>query len=202
MIQSVSTMTQPAITGIYVNYPDSVLDFFTATDMKTDIQESPPHVRKSMIRGTVTALKRRTYGKYPTVSVLQPAGQQTAALVWPDIMAAEKRRPEAASANGTPGGFSPAVSMLRHQPPRTRCLACTRGIRAAAVLRTALPLAVRVVVALALTGVVLQTLPACDPEDDFPESVGKVADFLLPAGVAARADERQKHAGLFRDGVH
>jgi len=39
---------------------------------------------------------------------------------------------------------------------------------------------------------VLQTLPACDPEDDFTESVGKVAGFSLHAGVAARADEREK----------
>ena len=36
----------------------------------------------------------------------------------------------------------------------------------------------------------LQTLPACD--EAFDEGVGKVAGFSLHAGVAARADERQK----------
>ena len=38
----------------------------------------------------------------------------------------------------------------------------------------------------------LQTLPACDPEDQFSDTVGKVAGFSLHAGVAARARERQK----------
>jgi len=38
----------------------------------------------------------------------------------------------------------------------------------------------------------LQTLPACDPEEAFAETVGKVAGFSLHAGVAARADERKK----------
>lgn len=36
----------------------------------------------------------------------------------------------------------------------------------------------------------LQTLPACDPEDQFSDTVGKVAGFSLHAGVAARANER------------
>lgn len=36
----------------------------------------------------------------------------------------------------------------------------------------------------------LQTLPACD--EPFDEGVGKVAGFSLHAGVAARADQRQK----------
>jgi len=31
----------------------------------------------------------------------------------------------------------------------------------------------------------LQTLPACDPEEAFAETVGKVAGFSLRAGVAA-----------------
>jgi ribosomal protein S27E len=44
----------------------------------------------------------------------------------------------------------------------------------------------------------LQTLPACDPEDGFTESVGKVAGFSLHAGVAARADERKKLERLCR----
>ena len=33
----------------------------------------------------------------------------------------------------------------------------------------------------------LQTLPACDPEELFGDTVGKVAGFSLHAGVAARA---------------
>jgi len=44
----------------------------------------------------------------------------------------------------------------------------------------------------------LQTLPACDPEDQFGDSVGKVAGFSLHAGVAARAHERQKIERLCR----
>lgn len=36
----------------------------------------------------------------------------------------------------------------------------------------------------------LQTLPACD--EPFDDGVGKVAGFSLHAGVAARADQRQK----------
>jgi hypothetical protein len=37
----------------------------------------------------------------------------------------------------------------------------------------------------------LQTLPACDPEDEFTESVGKVAGFSLHAGQNAyRCDVR------------
>ena len=44
----------------------------------------------------------------------------------------------------------------------------------------------------------LQTLPACDPEDQFSDTVGKVAGFSLHAGVAARANERQKLERLCR----
>jgi len=44
----------------------------------------------------------------------------------------------------------------------------------------------------------LQTLPACDPEDQFGDTVGKVAGFSLHAGVAASADERQKLERLCR----
>ncbi len=42
----------------------------------------------------------------------------------------------------------------------------------------------------------LQTLPAC--EEPFDEGVGKAAGFSLHAGVAARADERQKLEKLCR----
>ena len=38
----------------------------------------------------------------------------------------------------------------------------------------------------------LQTLPACDPEDQFGDMPGKVAGFSLHAGVAAKAHERSK----------
>jgi len=44
----------------------------------------------------------------------------------------------------------------------------------------------------------LQTLPACDPEDQFGDTVGKVAGFSLHAGVAARAKERKKLERLCR----
>ena len=44
----------------------------------------------------------------------------------------------------------------------------------------------------------LQTLPACDPEDQFGDTVGKVAGSSLHAGVAAKAHERQKLKRLFR----
>ena len=44
----------------------------------------------------------------------------------------------------------------------------------------------------------LQTLPACDPEDQFGETVGKVAGFSLHAGVAAKAHERNKLERLCR----
>ncbi len=44
----------------------------------------------------------------------------------------------------------------------------------------------------------LQTLPACDPQDPFGDTVGKVAGFSLHAGVAARAQERQKLERLCR----
>ena len=43
-----------------------------------------------------------------------------------------------------------------------------------------------------------QTLSACDPEDQFGDTVGKVAGFSLHAGVAARADERKKLERLCR----
>ena len=42
----------------------------------------------------------------------------------------------------------------------------------------------------------LQTLPGC--EEPFDAGVGKVAGFSLHAGVAARADQRQKLERLFR----
>ena len=38
----------------------------------------------------------------------------------------------------------------------------------------------------------LQTLPACDPEEQYSDTAGKIACFSLHAGVAARADERKK----------
>ena len=44
----------------------------------------------------------------------------------------------------------------------------------------------------------LQTLPACDPEDQFGDTVGKVAGFSLHAGVAAKAHERSKRERLCR----
>ncbi len=44
----------------------------------------------------------------------------------------------------------------------------------------------------------LQTLPACEPEDQFSDTVGKVAGFSLHAGVAAEAQERQKLERLCR----
>ncbi len=43
----------------------------------------------------------------------------------------------------------------------------------------------------------LQTLPACETDDDV-DSVGKVSGFSLHAGVAARADERKKLERLCR----
>lgn len=42
----------------------------------------------------------------------------------------------------------------------------------------------------------LQTLPACD--EPLVEGIGKVAGFSLHAGVAARADQRQKLERLCR----
>ena len=44
----------------------------------------------------------------------------------------------------------------------------------------------------------LQTLPTSDPEETLTDTVGKVARFSLHAGVAARADERQKLERLCR----
>jgi len=44
----------------------------------------------------------------------------------------------------------------------------------------------------------LQTLPVCDPEDQFGDTVGKVAGFSLHAGVAAKAHERNKLERLCR----
>jgi hypothetical protein len=44
----------------------------------------------------------------------------------------------------------------------------------------------------------LQTLPACNPEDQFGDTVGKVAGFSLRAGVAAKAHERNKLERLCR----
>ena len=44
----------------------------------------------------------------------------------------------------------------------------------------------------------LQTLPACDPEDQFGDTPGNVAGFSLHAGVAAKAHERDKLERLCR----
>jgi hypothetical protein len=44
----------------------------------------------------------------------------------------------------------------------------------------------------------LQTLPACDPEDQFGDTPGLVAGFSLHAGVAAKAHERKKLERLCR----
>ena len=44
----------------------------------------------------------------------------------------------------------------------------------------------------------LQTLPASDPDDDFTDTLGEVAGFSLHAGVAAKADERDKLERLCR----
>lgn len=44
----------------------------------------------------------------------------------------------------------------------------------------------------------LQTLPACDPEDQLGDTVGKVAGFSLHTGVAAKAHERSKLERLCR----
>jgi hypothetical protein len=44
----------------------------------------------------------------------------------------------------------------------------------------------------------LQTLPACDPEEPFGDTVGKVGGFSLHAGVAAKAGERKKLERLCR----
>ncbi len=44
----------------------------------------------------------------------------------------------------------------------------------------------------------LQTLPACDPDDQFGDTLGKVAGFSLHAGVAAKAHERNKLERLCR----
>jgi hypothetical protein len=45
---------------------------------------------------------------------------------------------------------------------------------------------------------ILQTLTACDPEDAFGDSPGNVVGCSLHAGVAARADERNKLERLCR----
>jgi hypothetical protein len=44
----------------------------------------------------------------------------------------------------------------------------------------------------------LQTLPACDPDDLFADTVGQVAGFSLHAGVAVKARERAKLERLCR----
>jgi hypothetical protein len=44
----------------------------------------------------------------------------------------------------------------------------------------------------------LQTLPVSDPQEALTDTVGKVAGFSLHAGVAAKADERQKLERLCR----
>ena len=44
----------------------------------------------------------------------------------------------------------------------------------------------------------LQTLPTCDPEDQFADTLGKVAGFSLHAGVAAKGHERKKLERLCR----
>jgi len=43
-----------------------------------------------------------------------------------------------------------------------------------------------------------QDAPACDPGDQFAARLGKVASFLLHAGVAAKAHERNKLERLCR----
>jgi hypothetical protein len=44
----------------------------------------------------------------------------------------------------------------------------------------------------------LQTLPVSDPEENYTDTVGKVAGFSLHAGVVAKAHERQKLERLCR----
>jgi len=44
----------------------------------------------------------------------------------------------------------------------------------------------------------LQTLPACDPEEAFADTVGKLAGFSRHAGVAARGEQRGKLERLCR----
>ncbi len=44
----------------------------------------------------------------------------------------------------------------------------------------------------------LQTLPACDPEDQFGDTLGKVSGFSLHADVATKAHERDKLERLCR----
>ena len=44
----------------------------------------------------------------------------------------------------------------------------------------------------------LQTLPACDPEENFADTRGLVAGFSLNAGVAAKAHECKKLVRLCR----
>ena len=44
----------------------------------------------------------------------------------------------------------------------------------------------------------LQTLPACDVEESFSGAIGQVTSFSLHAGVAARANEREKLERLCR----
>ncbi len=44
----------------------------------------------------------------------------------------------------------------------------------------------------------LQTLPACDPDDLFADTVGKTAGFSLHAGVAVKARKRDKLERLCR----
>jgi hypothetical protein len=44
----------------------------------------------------------------------------------------------------------------------------------------------------------LQTLPASDPDEDFTDTLGEVAGFSLHAGVAAKAQERNKLERLCR----
>ena len=43
-----------------------------------------------------------------------------------------------------------------------------------------------------------QTLPACDPDDLFADTVGQAAGFSLHAGVAVKARERAKLERLCR----
>ncbi len=44
----------------------------------------------------------------------------------------------------------------------------------------------------------LQTLPDCRPDNPLAHTVGKVAGFSLPAGVATKAHERDKQERLCR----
>ena len=44
----------------------------------------------------------------------------------------------------------------------------------------------------------MQTLAACDPDEQYSDTAGKISGFSLHAGVVARADERKKLEHLCR----